>query len=134
MLPEEVYLRIRAQMFAEVLRWRRYLRYLVEAVRRVFGSEVRVYVFGSAVEGKLTADSDIDVAVVLREVPRSGLERARLVDQVFRYMEQYGVPWWYPFEIHLLTEEELEVLKRGGAKLVPAEELLEASPDPPPQL
>jgi hypothetical protein len=31
-------------------------------------------------------------------------------------MEEGGVPWWYPFEIHLLTKEELPLL--GGAKLV----------------
>ncbi|MGC8678771.1 MAG: nucleotidyltransferase domain-containing protein [Fervidicoccaceae archaeon] len=42
---------------------------LVEAVRQVLGGDVEVYVFGSAVEGRLTVDSDIDVAVVGRELP-----------------------------------------------------------------
>jgi hypothetical protein len=31
-------------------------------------------------------------------------------------IEEKGVPWWYPFEIHLLTKEELSFLE--GAKLV----------------
>lgn len=60
-----------------MLKWREYLKILVEAVKEVFGENVEVYIFGSAVEGRLTVDSDIDVAIALNEVPRSGLERAK---------------------------------------------------------
>jgi predicted nucleotidyltransferase len=73
---EDLALEIQVERLRELLRWREYLRILVEAVREVLG-DVDVYVFGSAVEGKLTVDSDIDVAIVLPEVPLSGLERAR---------------------------------------------------------
>jgi predicted nucleotidyltransferase len=59
-------------------------------------------------------DSDIDVALVVGEVPGSGLERARLLDRLWKLMESRGVPWWYPFDIHLLTKEELTLLR--GAK------------------
>ncbi|MGC9091429.1 MAG: nucleotidyltransferase domain-containing protein [Fervidicoccaceae archaeon] len=45
-------------------------------MRQVLGGDVEVYVFGSAVEGRLTVDSDIDVAVVGRELPRSAGRRA----------------------------------------------------------
>jgi predicted nucleotidyltransferase len=100
----------------ELLKWRKYIEILVEAVREVFDVDVEVYVFGSAVEGRLTIDSDIDVAIVVREVPKSGLERARLLDKLWRIMESRGVPWWYPFEIHLLTKEELTLLR--DSKLV----------------
>jgi hypothetical protein len=31
-------------------------------------------------------------------------------------MESRGVPWWYPFELHLITKEELSLLQ--GSKLV----------------
>jgi hypothetical protein len=31
-------------------------------------------------------------------------------------MESRGVPWWYPFEIYLLTKEEQPLLKE--AKLI----------------
>ena len=94
-----------------MLKWREYLRILVESVKEVFGGDVEVYVFGSAVEGKLTVDSDIDVAVVLREVPRSGIERARLLSKLWRVLESRDVPWWYPLEIHLVTKEELKLLQ-----------------------
>jgi len=100
----------------ELLRWREYLEALVRSARELFGEGVEVYVFGSAAEGKLTVDSDIDVALVIGEVPRSGLERARLIDRLWEMMESRGVPWWYPFEIHLLTREELALLR--GAKLL----------------
>jgi predicted nucleotidyltransferase len=63
-----------------LLKWREYLKILVEAVKEVFGENVEVYIFGSAVEGRLTVDSDIDVAIALNEVPRSGLERAKLLE------------------------------------------------------
>ena len=58
----------------------------------MFGNNIEIYVFGSAVEGRLTVDSDIDVAVVMEEVPRSELERARLVDELWRIIESNGVP------------------------------------------
>jgi len=114
--------RIQASRLKELLKWREYLRILVRSARRAFGNNVGVYVFGSAVEGRLTVDSDIDVAIVVEEIPRSGLERARLVDELWRVMESDGVPWWYPFEIHLLTREELKLLK--GAKLIDASKLV----------
>ena len=114
--------RIQASRLKDLLKWREYLRILVRSARRAFGNNVGVYVFGSAVEGRLTVDSDIDVAIVVEEIPRSGLERARLVDELWRVMESDGVPWWYPFEIHLLTREELKLLK--GAKLIDASKLV----------
>jgi len=98
----------------ELLRWREYLEVLARSARELFGEGVEVYVFGSAAEGRLTVDSDIDVALVVGEVPGSGLERARLLDRLWKLMESRGVPWWYPFDIHLLTKEELALLR--GAK------------------
>ena len=35
------------------------------------------------------------------------MERARLVDRIWRVMESRRAPQWYPFEIHLITKEEL---------------------------
>jgi len=86
---------------------------VVEAVKEVFGKDVEVYVFGSVVENRLMVDSDIDVAVVVKEVPRSGIERAKLLDRLWMAMEARGVPWWYPFEIHIMTKEELALLREA---------------------
>jgi len=103
--------KVQAWRLKELLKWREYIKALVESAIEVFGEEVEVYLFGSVVEGRLTVDSDIDVAVVLREVPKRGLERARLLDALWRSMESKGVPWWFPFEVHLVTQEELTLLK-----------------------
>ncbi len=111
--------KIRCEFLRELLRWREYIPCLVNAVRRVLGDKAQVYLTGSAIEGKLTVDSDIDVLIVLPEVPKSGLARARIVEEIWKIMEEEcKVPWWYPFEIHLVTYEELNLLRRGGAKLV----------------
>ena len=102
---------LQAWRLRELLKWREYIKILIDAVKEVFGEDVEVYVFGSAVENRLTVDSDIDVAIVLKEIPRSGIERAKLLDRL--WMEARGVPWWYPFEIHLMTKEELSLLREA---------------------
>ena len=102
------------------MKWRSYLPTLVEAVRRVLGNDVEVYVFGSAIEGKLTVDSDIDIAVVVEELPRGGIGRAEMLERVWKIMESGGVPWWYPFEMHLMTREDLKLL--GKTRLIRADE------------
>ena len=119
----EVAIRVLSRRLREVLRWREYLPAVVKAVEGVLG-DVDVYVFGSAVEGGLTASSDVDVAVVIDRVPESAMGRARIVSRVWEVLEREGVPWWYPLEIHLMTEEELERLRRGGARFVSARELI----------
>jgi len=113
---EDLALEIQVERLRELLRWREYLRILVEAVREVLG-DVDVYVFGSAVEGRLTVDSDIDVAIVLPEVPGSGLERARLVNRILEVAESRGVPRWYPFEVHLVTKDQLSMLEARLVKV-----------------
>jgi hypothetical protein len=40
-------------------------------------------------------------------------------------MEDNGVPWWYPFEIHLMTREELKLLRE--VKFVKAEDLIRSN-------
>jgi len=108
---------LQAGRLRELLKWRRYTGILLEAVEKVLGT-AEIYVFGSVVEGRLTVDSDIDLLVIVDHVPKKGLERARILDAVWRVMEEKGVPWWYPFEIHLATRDELQMLVKGGAKLV----------------
>jgi len=112
-LGEEEVLRVQAWRLSELLKWRQYLPILVEAVKSVLG-DAEVYLTGSALEGRLTVDSDIDVIVVVKRAPRSGLERARVLDEIWRIMESRGVPWWYPFEILLLSEDEFRILEKGG--------------------
>ena len=104
---------LQAWRLRELLKWREYIKILIEAVKEVFGRGAEVYIFGSATENRLTVDSDIDVAIVMKEVPKSGIERAELLDKLWRAMEARGVPWWYPFEIHIMTKEELSLLREA---------------------
>jgi len=104
---------LQAWRLRELLKWREYIKILIEAVKEVFDKDAEVYIFGSAAENRLTVDSDIDVAIVVKEVPRSGIERAELLDKLWRAMEARGVPWWYPFEIHIMTKEELSLLREA---------------------
>ena len=69
--------------------------------------------FGSVVENRLMVDSDIDVAVFVEEVSRSGIEGAKLLDRLWRAMEARGVSWWYPFEMHIMMKEELALLREA---------------------
>ncbi len=39
-------------------------------------------------------------------ISRIRLERARIISRIMRVAEELGVPWDYPFEIHLVTPIE----------------------------
>lgn len=122
---EKLIIEIQTRRLRELLRWRSYLPILVEAVKNVLGEDVEVYMFGSAVEGRLTIDSDVDVAVVVEELPGSASRRVEILNRIWSIMEDNGVPWWYPFEIHLMTREELKLLRE--VKFVKAEDLIRSN-------
>jgi len=109
--PIDLIIKIQTYRLKELLKWREYLNILVEAVKKVFDEKAEVYVFGSAVEDRLTVESDIDVAIVIEKVPEKSAERIKLLNRIWSYMEERGVPWWYPFEIHLVTRRELMMLR-----------------------
>jgi len=114
-LPRDSVIKTQAERLREPLRWREYLPHLVDAVGKILGEEVELYVIGSAVERRLTIDSDIDVVVITGEVPKPDLKRAQILSEIWREMEEKGVPWWYPFKIHLMAREEFEILEKGRA-------------------
>jgi len=97
----------RARMLRD---WTRYAEAIARAVRELL-PEARIYVFGSVVSGKAVGSSDVDILVVARELPRSHLERARIKALV---EERCGLPYYHPFEIHLVTPDEAEPFLRRG--------------------
>ena len=121
--PRAAYVRLKAERLRALMRWREFLPAIVKAIEEVLGDRP-VYVFGSVVEGEITADSDVDVAVLVEEVPRSALRRVALLDRIWSAMERRGVPHWYPVELHLMTPEEKAIMERGGARFVDAKRLL----------
>jgi len=92
---------------AKILRdWRRYIGEIAHSAKKILGDDARVYVFGSAVRGELTAISDIDVLIVSGRVPKSLMERVKLK---LRIMDSSGLPDHSPFELHLVDEKEAKL-------------------------
>jgi len=120
---KDIYFETRIKRLKELLSWRKLLPIVRDSVREVLGNRP-VYVFGSAVRGELTVDSDIDIAIIVDKVPESARERVRIIDEIWRRMEDRGVSFFYPFELHLMSESDKRMLEKGGAKFVRIEELL----------
>ncbi|MFA4669793.1 nucleotidyltransferase domain-containing protein [Pyrococcus kukulkanii] len=87
--------------------YHKFLPQIKEACREVFG-ECEVYVFGSVVEGKFTAESDVDILIVVESVPESLMERAKLKVEI---EERAGLPEDHPFEFHIVDKEGFEWYK-----------------------
>ena len=118
LVHERLIMAVQTRRLRMLLEWRNYLPLLAEAVREVLtGAEI--YVFGSALEGNLTVDSDIDVLIIVDSLPGSGLERARLIDKIWRAMEKRGIPPYYPFKIQLITRGELKLLEKQKLLKIP---------------
>lgn len=116
----ERYYRARYNRFKTVLKWRDHLTRLHKAVEDVLpGAEV--YVFGSALRDELTADSDIDILVVSKEV--GGKRRERLAEAIAKQLEDPSI-----FEIHLVTEEKLAWYHTHAKNLVPVERIIRGAP------
>lgn len=98
--------------YRRLQQWREYVQKIFAAVRDVLGGSIEVYVFGGAAEDRLTALSDIDVAIVLPKEP-SPRERLRIKQRVFaRAVDAYGLPWDYPVEIHVVGPKGFEEIKK----------------------
>jgi len=117
LLSEEAWRGIRLRKLRELLRWRHWARVICQAALEALGP-VSVYVFGSVVEGRHTVDSDLDIAIVMPETPRSAGEEMRIVCEVLDRAEEKGLPWWFPADVYIIDEEEFEMLKRGGARFL----------------
>ena len=92
---------------AKILRdWRRYVDGIASSAKKILGDDAKVYVFGSAVRGELTAISDIDILIVSKRVPRSFMERVKLK---LKIMDSSSLPDHSPFELHLVNEREAKL-------------------------
>ena len=61
-----------------------------------------IYLFGSAIEGKLVGGSDIDIAIV-GNIPKRQIEKAAIIAEI---NEKASFPLNHPFEYLLLTKKE----------------------------
>jgi len=84
--------------------WKDTVKALTGSAKEVLG-DAEVVPFGSVVEGKATAMSDLDVLIVVEELPRSAFARAQIVGKI---EEATGLPPIHPIQIHLVTWKEAE--------------------------
>lgn len=91
-------------------RWKEWVDKIVEASKVVLSSDlVGVYVFGSAVTGRLVACSDVDILIVVKNLPSSLLARSEIKEKIELKAD---LPYFHPFEIHLVSEEEAKIYFR----------------------
>ena len=84
-----------------------YLSVLRKKAKEFFGDDTRVFLFGSALEGKsIIGKSDIDVAVVSPKISMSAGWQAEMKFELYKSLGD--TPFDSPFEIHLLTPELFE--------------------------
>ncbi len=88
----------------EILKeWREWIPLIVRSVKETLGEDAEVFIFGSVVEGRLTAASDVDVLVASNNVPDDFLEAEELKSRIERLA---GLPPRHPFELHLVTRRQ----------------------------
>ena len=95
----EQYIRSGRETLNHLRNYREIANSVKEIVRERYG-EARVYAFGSVVEGKFTASSDIDILIVSDSIGRE--EGSFLKADILRRIG-YSVP----LQIHVATHREL---------------------------
>lgn len=75
----------------------------VEKAAETLLKKPEFYVFGSAVNGELTAASDIDVLITTEDLPKTLIERAKIKEEIERLA---NLPLYHPIQIHLVTRDE----------------------------
>jgi len=93
---------------AKMLRnWEKWVDRILQASREILSSNLAgIYVFGSAVTGRLVAASDVDVLIVAENLPKSARARSQLKGEI---LEKAGLPLVHPFEMHLADPEEAAI-------------------------
>ncbi|MHA1679289.1 MAG: nucleotidyltransferase domain-containing protein [Promethearchaeota archaeon] len=83
--------------------YKKYLKRLNKSSKKIL-KDAHLYLFGSILEGKLVGGSDIDI-LIIADVPKNHIKRAEIIAKI---EEKASLPLSHPFEIHLITKEELE--------------------------
>ncbi len=95
-------LRARLEIIKLLREWMYWAKRIANAARNILG-DCEVYVFGSVVEGRATGGSDVDILIIADRLPRRILDRCAIK---VRIEEEAGLPWYHPFEIHLVDRRE----------------------------
>jgi len=84
--------------------WKDIVKALTNSAKEILG-DAEVVPFGSIVEGKATATSDLDILVIVKDLPKSALNKAQIIGKI---EEATGLPPIHPIQIHLATWQEAE--------------------------
>jgi len=102
--------------FEHLRRWREYAEKVAKAARDVAG-DVEVYVIGGVAEGRTTVLSDIDVLIVVKRI--SAEEKKTLYVEILeKAIDEYGLPWDAPVELHIVDEDGAREYLRQARKSV----------------
>jgi len=93
-------------------KWREYAEKICSAVRSL-GIEAEVYVVGGVAEDRTTVLSDIDVLVVVDGVGE-GDRRRLTVGILEEAIENFGLPWDAPVELHVVSRGEAEIFFKSS--------------------
>ncbi len=94
--------------------YRKYASLVKSIMEKELGSDVKVFLFGSMVEGKaIPGASDIDVLVVSKRVPRTVTEQSRLRSKFLLAINDLSAP----FEIHFMDPTQFKSHKKLLGKL-----------------
>ena len=106
----------RAEIVKLAREWRAWVRRIALAAKEVLG-ECEVYVFGSVAEGRAVGGSDVDVLIVSKSTPRTNRGRWEVLTRIEVLA---GLPYYHPYQIHLVTPGEAEWYFRHAKKLIRA--------------
>jgi len=87
--------------------YKKYLKKINKSIKSILNNSV-VYLFGSVIEEKIVAASDIDI-LIIADIPKNHLKRAEIIANI---EQKAKLPLVHPFEFHILTVEEFNVWKK----------------------
>ena len=92
--------------FERLRGWREYAEKVAKAARAV-AEDVEVYVIRGVAEERTTVLSEIDTLIVVKRI--SAEEKKMLYVEILeKVIDEYGLPWDAPVELHIADEGEAE--------------------------
>jgi len=97
-----------------IINWRKWAKKIANEVKEVL-PDAEIYVIGSVVRGDYTGGSDVDVLIISSQAPQKARERSRLKIII---EERLDLPYYHPFELHVLKPEEAGLYLRRAKDYV----------------